>query len=109
MGRQMVNRRHSLEQKWATLRFGDRKVETRGEQHVFEVQVYLNELDLNAVSVEIDADGINDGPVRQEMERDRQPAGAGVAASTPQPRPRPARRRTLRRERCRPATALRFH
>ena len=26
--------------KWATLRFGDVKIETRGEQHVFEVQVW---------------------------------------------------------------------
>ena len=41
----MVDWQHSLEQKWATLRFGEVKVETRGEQHVFEVQVCLNDLD----------------------------------------------------------------
>ena len=44
------------------------KVETNGEQHVFEVQVYLTDLGPNAVRVELYADGINGGdPVRVEM------------------------------------------
>ena len=77
IGRHMVDWRHSLEQKWATLHFGEVKVETRGEQHVFEVQVYLNDLDPKAVRVELYADGINDGgPVQQEMKRVRPLAGA---------------------------------
>ena len=63
IGRQMVDWQHSLDQKWATLRFGEVKVETRGEQHVFEVQVYLNSLDPNEMRVELYADGI-DGGVR---------------------------------------------
>ena len=40
-GRQMVDWRHSLEQQWAALRFGEVKVETRGGQHFFEAQIYL--------------------------------------------------------------------
>ena len=77
IGRQMVDWQHSLEQKWATLRFGEVKVETNGEQHVFDVQVYLNDLDPKAVRVELYADGVNGGgPVRQEMKRVRQLAGA---------------------------------
>ncbi|MCX5824175.1 MAG: alpha-glucan family phosphorylase [Deltaproteobacteria bacterium] len=77
IGRQMVDWQHSLEQKWATLRFGEVKVETRGEQHVFDVQVYLNDLDPKAVQVELYADGVNSGsPVRQEMKRVRQLTGA---------------------------------
>ena len=77
IGRQMVDWRHSLEQKWAALRFGEVKVETKGEQHVFDVQVYLNDLDPKAVRVELYADGVNGGgPVRQEMKRVRQLAGA---------------------------------
>ena len=53
------------------------KVETRGEQHVFEVQVYLDDLDPEAVRVELYADGVKGGaPVRQEMKRVRQLAGA---------------------------------
>ena len=77
VGRQIVNWRHTLEQKWAALRFGDVKVETNADQHVFEVEVFLDDLDPNAVRVELYADGINGGdPVRQEMKRVGQPAGA---------------------------------
>ena len=77
IGRQMVEWQHSLEQKWATLHFGEVKIETKGKQHVFEVQVYLNDLDPKAVSVELYADGVNGGaPVRQEMKRVRRLPGA---------------------------------
>jgi glycogen phosphorylase len=76
-GRQIVDWQHSLDQKWATLHFGEVKVETRGQQHVFEVQVYLNDLDPKAVRVELYADGVmGSAPVRQEMTRIRQPAVA---------------------------------
>jgi starch phosphorylase len=45
---------------------------------VFEVQVYLNDLDPNAARVELYADGADGGgPVRQEMERVSQLAAAG--------------------------------
>jgi starch phosphorylase len=68
-GSQMVIRQHRLEERWATLHFGEVKVETRGEQHIFEVQVCLSDLDPKAVSVELYANGVRDGaPVRQEME-----------------------------------------
>ncbi len=77
MGRQMLDWRHSLEQKWGALRFGEVTMETKGEHHVFDVQVYLNELDANAITVELYADGVNGGsPVRQEMKRVRQLPGA---------------------------------
>jgi starch phosphorylase len=77
VGRQVVDWRQELEQKWATLHFGEVKVETKGKQHVFEIQVYLNDLDPKAVRVELYADGMNGGaPVRQEMKRVRQTAGA---------------------------------
>jgi starch phosphorylase len=68
MGKQMVDWRHNLEQKWATLQFGAVKLETRGGQHIFEVQVNLHGLDPKAVRVELYADGICGSPtVRQEM------------------------------------------
>ena len=76
IGKQMVDWKHSLQQKWATLHFGEVKVETRGEQHVFEVQLYLNDLDPKAVRVELYADGVmGSAPVREEMKRVRQVAG----------------------------------
>ena len=92
IGRQIVDWQHSLELKWAALHFGNVQVETRGEQHVFEVQVYLNNLDPVAVCVELYADGIKGGnPVRQEMKRARQLTGtsgdyvysAAVSAARP--------------------------
>ncbi len=77
IGRQIIDWQHSLERKWATLHFGEVKVETRGEQHVFDVQVYLGDLDPKAVRVELYADGVmGSAPVRQEMTRVRQLAGA---------------------------------
>ena len=77
MGRQIVNWRHGLEEKWSTLRFGELKVETKGEQHLFEIGVYLNDLDPEAVRVELHADGVNGAaPLRQAMTRVRQRAGA---------------------------------
>jgi len=99
VGSQMVNWQHSLEQKWATLRFGEVKVEIDGEQLVFEVQVYLNDLDPNAVRVELYADGVNsDAPVLREMTRVQQLAGAahGYIYRATAPATRPATDYTAR-------------
>ena len=64
----MIDWQQNLEHKWAALHFGEVKVETRGEQHEFEVQVCLNDLDSNAVQVELCADGARgNAPARQEM------------------------------------------
>jgi glycogen phosphorylase len=77
IGRQIVDWQQSLEQKWGTLRFGEVKVETSGEQHVFEVQVFFNDFDPKAVRVELYADGAGgNAPVRQEMKRVCQLDGA---------------------------------
>ena len=77
LGSQMVAWRANLEQKWPSLHFGEVKVETKGKQQVFDVQVYLNDLDPEAVRVELYADGVNGGlPVMQEMSRVRQLVGA---------------------------------
>ena len=71
-GRQVVHWQRTLQQKWATLRFGEMKVETNDERHVFEVAVYLGDLHPDAVRVELYADGINGAvPLRQEMTRIR--------------------------------------
>ena len=71
VGRQIVEWQHNLEQNWAALRFGEVKVVTRGDKHIFEVQVSLNDFDPNAVRVELYADGIKGGtPVKHEMNPD---------------------------------------
>ncbi len=77
VARQMVDWRHSLEQKWAALRFGEVKVETKGLQLVFSVQVYLDDLDPGAVQVELYAVGVNGGgPAQHTMTKVHQLAGA---------------------------------
>jgi len=68
IARQMVDWRHAVEGKWGSLRFGGWRVETNADHHVFEVELFLNDLDPNAVRVELYADGIDGGyPVRVEM------------------------------------------
>ena len=73
IGKQMVDWQHGLEQKWTTLCFGEVKLENKDKQHVFEVQLHLNDLDPKGVRVELYADGVmGSAPVRQEMKRVRQ-------------------------------------
>lgn len=98
-GVDIINWRHALERKWAALHFGDVKVDTDGEQHVFEVQVYLDELDPEAVQVELYANGVNGtAPERVEMKRVRQLVGAinGYAYRAGVPAARPATDYTAR-------------
>ena len=83
IGRQMVDWQHRLQQKWTTLRFGELTEETKGKQRVYEVQVYLDDLDPKAVRVELYANGVNGGsPVRQEMKLIRELAGGYVYSAT---------------------------
>jgi starch phosphorylase len=99
LGIQLVKWRHALGQKWTALRFGEVKVETDGERHVFEVEVYLNDLDPDMVRVELYADGVNGGaPVRQAMKRARQLVGAasGYVYGATVPATRPATDYTAR-------------
>ncbi len=99
IGTQMVDWRHALEQKWAMLRFGEVKIETDGTQHVFEVHVYLGDIDPDAVRLELYAKPINDGDtVRQEMKRVSQLADAsgGYVYTAPVSAVRPATDYTAR-------------
>jgi starch phosphorylase len=99
VGRQMADWKHAVETEWPALRFGEMKFETNGEQRMFEVQVYLNDLDPDAARVELYADGVNGGaPVRQEMERVGQLAGAsrGYVYRARVPAARPAADYTAR-------------
>ena len=99
VGRQVVDWQQALEQRWARLRFGEMKVESDREQHTFDVQIYLDDLDPQAVRVELYAEGANgDGPVRQEMKRFRPLTGAagGYVYSASVPADRPATDYTAR-------------
>lgn len=76
-GAQVVAWQHALERGWTNLRFGEVTIAKNGDQHIFEVQVYLNGLDPDAVLVELYAEGVNGGdPVRKEMTRGPKLVGA---------------------------------
>ena len=89
----MVDWRRGLEQKWASLRFGEVKLETDGKRHAFEIQVYLDDLDPEAVRIELYANGVEgSAPEKVEMKRVRQLVGAanGYAYSATVSANRPA-------------------
>jgi starch phosphorylase len=69
VGRAIVTWAHALKEKWRELRFGDVRVQTTSTQHIFDVEVFLGDLDPSVVRVELYADGIDDGcgPIRQAM------------------------------------------
>jgi starch phosphorylase len=76
-GAELTAWRRALDQEWGALRFGKVDVTTDREQHAFEVEVYLGDLDPEAVRVELYADGVKAAaPVRQEMKRVRQLEGS---------------------------------
>jgi starch phosphorylase len=73
VGVQVVDWLHALNQNWATLRFGEMKVISNKEMHLFKVEVYLGSLDPSSVQVELYANGANSGePERQNMRRAQQ-------------------------------------
>lgn len=77
IGAAIADWRQALAQKWTSLRFGEVKLETDGERHLFEVQIYLDDLDPEAVRVELYANGVDgSAPERVEMKRVRQLVGA---------------------------------
>ncbi|MBU1397022.1 MAG: alpha-glucan family phosphorylase, partial [Gammaproteobacteria bacterium] len=99
IGVALVDWRHTLGQKWTALRFGEVKLETAGEQHLIEVQVYLDELDPESVRVELYANGVDGAAAeRVEMQRVRQLVGAanGYAYRAEVPAARPATDYTAR-------------
>lgn len=76
-GQRIVAWHHRLNERWGALRFGDMRVDTRGREHVFEVELQLDGLDPESLRVELYAE--SDGgaaPVRQPMQRLREIAGA---------------------------------
>jgi starch phosphorylase len=85
VGKLVVDWQHALDRTWGSLRFGDLRVETNADHHVFEVEIFLNDLDPKAARVELYADGIDGGdPVRVEMKCAR---GCVYRATVPTTRP----------------------
>jgi starch phosphorylase len=109
VGRQVVDWQHALDRTWGSLRFGGLRVETSAGRHVFEVEVFLNDLDPNAARVELYADGIGGSdPVRVEMkcERPQPDASRPCVYRATVPTTRPARDYTARVVPQRPGVAV---
>lgn len=99
LGAQLVKMRHTLEQDWTALRFGEVKLDSTDGQHLFEIQLYLDDVDPDTVRVELYANGVNGAPsVRLAMQRVRQLVGAanGYAYHAAVPASRPATDYTAR-------------
>jgi starch phosphorylase len=79
IGRQIIEWRHNLQQKWSEIHLGELEIETRGGQHFFDVPICLDELNPKAVQEELYAEGVMGGDaVSQEMKSILQPdSGSG--------------------------------
>lgn len=61
LGVQILNWQRAVARHWAKVHFGSLQVETVEGQYVFQLQVYLNEMEPEAVQVELYADSLNGG------------------------------------------------
>ncbi len=83
----------TIAQHWASVHFGELRIESSPEKHSFHLQVYLGELDAEAVRVEIYSEPSGDNPPgRFEMLRTSQLTGPvkGYLYSVEVPASRPA-------------------
>jgi len=92
VARELLNWKRELSQHWSKLRFGSVTVQTTRGQHLFDVPVYLDEVDRDAIQIELYADPLEAGkPVRKAMVRGERLVGvenayrytAAVAACRP--------------------------
>jgi glycogen phosphorylase len=67
-GKKLVNWNHSLNKNWDKIHFGEIKIETKGKLYIFEVKVFLSDINPNSIKIEIYAEGVNgEGPTKVEM------------------------------------------
>ena len=98
LGVDLLNWQKQMSKHWSTLRFGSAAVTRQGDHNFFQVQVYLDDLDPEAVKVELYAEGPNGAaPVREAMTRGERLVGAAngftyTARFPPRDPPRTTRR-----------------
>ena len=88
----MVAWKEELTRHWSALRFGSATVQQHGEHYLFQVQVFLDALNPDAVRVELYAEAQKDAaPITQPMNRGERLVGAESAftytAFVPKTRP----------------------
>ncbi len=93
MGADLLNWQAQLAKHGSSLRFGSATVEQKGDQFLFQVQVFLDDLDPDAVNTELYAQGPNgNAPSRHPMNRGARLAGTenGFLYTAHLPATRPA-------------------
>jgi starch phosphorylase len=76
-GEQMITQLQTLQENWDSMSFGEVKIATSEKQHVFDVQVYFNDVNPDNVLVELFANGLNEeNPTVIKMKRDNKTKGA---------------------------------
>jgi starch phosphorylase len=78
IGKQIVAWQNDLQQKWNKLHFGEIKVKTDGDKHIFEAEVFLDTIKPDILLVELYANGKDGGTaIRKEMKLIRKETGSG--------------------------------
>ena len=93
LGADLVAWEAELAEHWSALRFGSATVQQQGDQYVFQVQVFLDDINPDSVRVELYADGQKDAaPIIQPMNRGEHLVGAasGFTYTATIPNNRPA-------------------
>jgi starch phosphorylase len=92
VGAHLLNWQRTLKDRWSSIHFGDLRVETAGGDHIFEVQVFLGEVGLDAVRVELYGDGVRENHTCEPMTPTERLAGAvnGYLFTARLPADRPA-------------------
>lgn len=81
----LVKWKQSIVNNWDRIRFGQIKVETKGDQHHFEVQIYLNDLDPSSIKLQLFAAALN--PIEMKRQRELSAMAYVYTASAPSSRP----------------------
>jgi starch phosphorylase len=109
LGAQIVAWREELAARWHNLHFGKIEVSSAGDRHRFTLQVYLDELDPDAVQVQLYAQPLDNQPaIVQTLTRGQALAGAinGFVYSGQVPAARPVEHYTARIVPYHPAAAV---
>jgi glycogen phosphorylase len=67
LGASLVNWQGQLRKHWPALRFGSATVEQQGGQYLFQAQILLDDLEPDAVSAELYAEGQNGAPAERHL------------------------------------------
>ena len=91
LGAELVRWQNAIARHWSAVRFGDMRVETNQQEHFFHVQVYLDDVDPEAIQVELFAEPASGGDAicRRMVRGEKLVAARGFTYSARVPASRP--------------------